>query len=363
MKVNSLADQLLPKRFQDELERIFDHHNGFRADAVKSVASIQTQRDRRQVIRLSFAQLREMGYRLQHPKALGEGHVKALTERWQKEGLVANTLHTRIANLSAFATWIGKPGMVKRPCDYFPEAVVRRTSIAQENRAWAAHGVDPEAVIASALAIDEYLALHLALDHQFGFRVKESLEFRPADALMEGGAAILVYSGTKGGRPRIVPFETPEQRATFEWALRVAARRRDGRIRWPGLTYRQARRRFYYLLTEKMGVNKAAMGVTAHGLRAGCAQRKYRRHTGLPTPIEGGALGKIDYATHQAANMFVSRAMGHGRTEITATYYGSYGHALRSTKKAMTAAETIVTTDAKDTVSATDTEATKDEEK
>ena len=187
MKCNSLADRLLPKRLKDELERIFIRCNDFRADAHKGVVSAKTRLERRSLILLCFAQLWEMGYRLQHPHALGERHVKALADRWQKEGLVANTLHTRISNLSAFAAWIGKPGMVKRPRDYFPEEVVRRTHIAQENRAWVAHNVDPETVIAKARVLDERMGLYLALEHHLGFRVKESLEFRPAHALMEGG--------------------------------------------------------------------------------------------------------------------------------------------------------------------------------
>ena len=285
------------------------------------------------MILLSFAQLWESGFRLEQARSLAERHIKVLAGRWEKEGLVATTLHTRISNLSVFAAWIGKPGMVKRPRDYFPEEVVRRTFVAQENRAWTAHDVDPESVIARAWEIDERLALYLALQHHFGLWVMESIELCPARALVEGGNAIAIYGGTSHGRPRLILLETPEQRAVFEWAREVAAKSRSGRIRWPGLTFKQAQRHFYRLLSGRLAVNKRAMGVTAHGLRSGCAQRHYRRLTGLPTPIEGGALGKIDLATHQAASQLVAKALGQSGT---ASYYGSYGHALRGTKSTAT---------------------------
>jgi integrase len=336
MKNSSLADRLLPAALKKSLGQLFDLHNDFRSDRTKGRCSSKTRLERRSVILLCFAQFWEMGYRLLKPDSLGERHVKLLAARWQKEGLVANTLHTRISNLSTFAEWIGKPGMVKRPNDYFPEEVAKRTHIAKENRAWDAHNVDPQSVIARARELDERFALYLSLQHQFGLRVKESLEFRPLQALVGHGIAFEIYEGTKGNRLRHIPAETPEQREVFEWAKAVAASSRSGRIRWPDCTFKQAQTRFYYLLGRKLHVNRRELGVTAHGLRHGYSQRKYRRYTGLPTPIEGGALGRIDRATHQAAGMQVSKALGHGRVPIVGSYYGSYGHALRVNKVTVT---------------------------
>jgi integrase len=80
----------------------------------------------------------------------------------------------------------------------------------------------------------------------------------------------------------------------------------------------------------RLGVCDKNMGVTAHGLRHGFAQRKYRQETGLLTPVEGGALNRIDRNTHKNAALTVSSALGHGRPHVTCAYYGSYGHALRN---------------------------------
>ena len=97
------------------------------------------------------------------------------------------------------------------------------------------------------------------------------------------------------------------------------------------MTWRQTQNHFYYLLRSRLKISRKDAGVTAHGLRHGFAQWKYRQLTGLPTPVEGGALGMIARDTHQVANISVSRALGHSRTAVTAMYYGSYGHALRGT--------------------------------
>ena len=97
----------------------------------------------------------------------------------------------------------------------------------------------------------------------------------------------------------------------------------------PPSTWKQAQQRFYGLIRNRLGISKKALGVTPHGLRHGYVQDEYRELTGLPTPVEGGALGKIDRETHRSASMTVSRWVGHGRIDVTTSYYGSYGHALR----------------------------------
>jgi len=255
--------------------------------------------------------------------------VRALATRWDAEGICATTLRTRISALRMFARWIDKPGMVRLPGAYFAEERIARTSVVTKSKAWSAHGLDPRAVIERARAIDERLALYLALQHAFGLRVKESVELRPLQALAPDCQSFAIYEGTKGGRPRVIDIEDAEQKDIYQWALAVAKKSRSGRLRWPDLTWKQANNRFFHLLRNQLGISKAESGVTAHGLRHGYAQRKYRDLTGLPSPVEGGALGRIDPQLHRSAGFAVSRNLGHSRLQITGTYYGSYGHALR----------------------------------
>lgn len=325
----------LPLSFLNQLDRILDRFNGKahgRNGKARRECSVKTRHDREKELKHAFAQLREMGYRLPSPTAIKRKHLYALAKRWQEQGLATRTLHTRFSMLRVFCRWIGKGELVGDIGQYFGgrEALVRITA-GEENKNWTAKGIDIQAFIEKAKVVDERLALYLALQHHFGLRVKESIELQPLRAIEDGAECLWVSHGTKGGLPRYVPVETAEQRAVLDWALRVARTARSKRLRWPRLTWTQAQARFYRTM-KQLGATRDGLGITAHGLRHGYAQRSYRRETGLPTPIEGGALGRIDYKTHLAASLTVSATLGHSRAEVTNAYYGTYGHALRATK-------------------------------
>jgi len=327
--MKSLADKLLPKPFLDKLQRIFDHHNANRAGSHAGKCSAHTRYDRQLIIRMSMAQLWQLGFRLPEPTSLAGRHIEALMVHWDEQGITVKVLHTRISYLRSFARWIGKDGLVKDVHDYLPHRDLVRREAAKVNRAWRANGVDPDQVIAMARELDERLGVMVALQEAFALRMKESCEMRPAYCLVESDQAIEIYEGTKGGRLRRIPLDTEHKRAVFEWARNVAASGRGGRIRWPHLTWKQARRHYYYLLAEKLGVNLKEMGVSSHGLRHGYAQGKYQDLTGLPPPIAGVDPKRVGPDAHRAAGIQISRDLGHGRVQVTASYYGTHGHALR----------------------------------
>jgi len=327
--MKSLAEKLLPFEFRNKLQRILDQNNAYRAVRKKGVCSTHTQYDRTTIIRMAFAQLWAMGWRLPSPRNLGNRHIYMLMERWDQEGVTVKVMHTRISYLRTFARWIGKNGMVKDVRDYLPGKDLTRRAAAKVNRAWEANGVIPQEVIARARALDERLALMLSMQDAFGLRMKEAIEMRPAYCLDKSGKVLEIYEGTKGGRLRRVDIDSDYKRETFEWARRLAAMGRDGRIRWPNRTWKQARRHYYYLLAEKLGVNLKEMGVSSHGLRHGYAQNKYQDLTGLPSPIACVDPKRVDPDAHREAGIEVSRDLGHGRAQVTANYYGSLGHALR----------------------------------
>ena len=329
--MKSKAEKLLPPKFRNQMERILSTHNGYRAGREKARCSEATRHDRGNILKLAFAQLWQMGYQLDTPRGLGGRHIRALMKRWDEEGIAIITLHNRLSSLRTFASWIGKQGMVLDIGEYLPNRDLRRTTVAKHNRAWQPNGVDPQDIIARARGLNERLALILSLQDAFGLRAKEAIEMRPAYCLVESGKAIEIYEGTKGGRLRRIDIDTGYKRQVFEWARQVAATNRTGRIRWPELTWRQAQRRFYYLLS-KLGVTRCDLGVTSHGLRHGYAQEKYQDLSGLPPPIAGADPKQIDPDAHRDAGIQVSRDLGHGRVQVTASYYGSHGHALRKKK-------------------------------
>lgn len=330
--MRSLAEKLLPLGFRIELQRILDQNIAYRAVRKKGVCSVHTQYDRGLIIRMAFAQLWHMGVRLPSPRNLGNRHIFMLMERWDQEGVTVKVLHTRISYLRTFARWIGKDGMVKDVRDYLPERDLTRRAAAKVNRAWEANGVIPQEVISRARALDERLALMLSMQDAFALRMKESIEMRPAYCLAESGKVLEIYEGTKGGRLRRVDIDSAYKREVFDCALRLAATGRDGRIRWPNRTWKQARRYYYYLLAEKLGVNIKEMGVSSHGLRHQYAQDKYQDVSGQPPPISGVDPSQVDPEKHREASIQVARDLGHGRAQVSNNYYGTHGHKLRGNR-------------------------------
>ena len=359
----SLSEKILPKRLRDEIERVISPHLRLRANG-NGVCSTNTAKDRRINVHACVAQLWELGFKIKKLDSLGTKHVKALMEYWESDGRSAAYLHNRLSTLRTLSGWLGKRHVVGDLSDYFPKERTQRKTAAVFNLAWSEYEVSIAGIIAVAKTIDERLAVMLSLQDQFGLRTKESIEFRPLNALDDKGENLLVYIGTKGSKPRMIPIETPEQRETYEWSRRVVMEGKVKRLRWPGLTVQQARTKFYHMLARRLGLTREQLGVTAHGLRHGYAQRKYLRDSGgFKSPIEnmgkhyageGFGSGSVEVSLpkklssvvvekrkpipppgltreiHNQACLSVSRAMGHERTGVTAMYYGTYGHGFRT---------------------------------
>ena len=326
--MSSLATRTLPLDLRNQIQRLLDHNNKLRAQG-KKTASTKTQSNRAANIFFMVAQLWELGYRIKKPESLCEKHVQALADHWDKKGDSASMIRCRMTDLRTFATWMGKRDVVKDILNYLPKERIARCTIASRDKSWTGNGVDPMSIIAIAGKIDERFAAILYLQKTFGFRVKESIEIRPHRALTGPGDWVELFEGTKGGRYRKVPIKNAEQRLAIEEAKRVTGLQRAGRLRWPDCTWQKARRRFYWYM-EKLNLTLKGLGVTAHGLRHGYIHGRYEDETGFPPPIKGGALGKIDRATHEMASMTISSEAGHGRPDVAPSYYGSYGHQLRN---------------------------------
>ncbi len=332
----------LSKVVRDDIERTLLPNLRKRAKG-QGQCSVKTASDRREHILSAIGKLWKLGYRIQKLKSLRPEHIEALMACWDQEGVTAAFLHNRLSVLRTLSGWLNKPYLVKDLKDYLPPERTRRKTATDVDRSWEGKGIDPQRMINYARTLDERLAVILAMQFRFGLRVKESIELRPANSVVEGGAAIEVYDGTKGGRPRRIPVETDEQREALAWARRVAVSGNTKRLRWPGLTWLQARRRFYHYMHRHLMISKEQLGVTAHGLRHGYAHVSYEDKTGVPAPVkiatgQGKGCGgngaptpppELTRASHLAASQEVSRALGHGRIDVTPSYYGTYGHALR----------------------------------
>ena len=331
--MRSLAEQILPMAVWVNVMDTIKPHLLKRASG-KGVCSVKMRDERRNFYLLMMAQLWDMGFRVPRLESIGNKHVSALLALWAKQGIGAGTLQTRFSMMRVLlCDWLGKRNVMQPLNEYLPKEITKRCMVAKRSKAWNEQGVDPWALINYAREVDERLAVMLAMQHVFGLRVKESIELRPALALVEDGKSIELYEGTKGGRARRVEIRTSQQRQVFDWARSVACQNKTGRLRWPDCTWKQAQSRFYCLTRRRLGISQQGLGVTPHGLRHGFAQWNYTAQTGLPTPVQGGALDLIAPDTHREASLNVSKELGHGRIEIVSTYYGSYGHKLRTAGK------------------------------
>lgn len=326
---------LNPQRWKYILALIIARHNWRHAVRDKGV-SHATMADRQQFCFRIFTFLRDnpvRSYRMD-PRSFSGRHVDLLMADWRRRAqageLGAASLQKNDSFLVTFATWIGKPKLVKPLGSYIEDpALITRSYAATEPKGWRARGVDVETVLAQVEAYDRYAAVSLRLMQAFGLRFKEACMLRPhvdVHTAAQAGKAdgtialyLLTHRGTKGGRDRYVPVDTEARKSAIEAAQRMV-RREDDSVSDPSLTLVQAIRRLRYVM-ERFDVTKKALGVVPHGLRHEYAGDGYEDITGSPPPVLGG--GKVDPELDRAARREVAARLGHGRPQITTAYLGA----------------------------------------
>lgn len=316
----SRVQKHLPERFYSELMELLREH-GRKAIRKNKIIAHETMDARKELLFLSMRELRGLGFKLETPYNLQQRHVMALVKSWEESGLAASTIANRISVLRALSIWIGKPGMIQKAVDFVddPERV-KRQQATTEDKSWSAAGLDIDAMIGLVEQYDARVGLQTRLMKAFGLRKKEAVMFRPLKADL--GLAIRVRDGTKGGRERVVPIETEEQRQVLALA-KSRVKHVNEHIGHPDLTLEQAIRRVNYVF-ERFGLTKRGLGVTAHGLRHEHLNDLYEQVTGVPSPVRGGSVvGALDKHLHDIARARVSQEAGHNRLNISDAYIGA----------------------------------------
>lgn len=310
----------LPEKFYTELMDLI-RENGRGALRQDKIVSHETMDGRRHLLVLSMRELRGLGFTLESPRNLQQRHIRALATSWEERGLSSSTIANRMSVLRALAIWIGKPNLIQKAADFVKNpASVRRTQATTEDKSWSAAGIDIPALVGLVEQYDWRVGLQLRLMQAFGLRRKEAVMFRPQKADM--GLAIRVRDGTKGGRERVIPVETLEQRELLDFA-KTKVKTVNGHIGHPDHDLKQALRRFTYVL-ERFGITKNGLGVTPHGLRHQHLNDLYERIAGAPSPVRSGSLtADIDQLTHDIARARVSQEAGHARLAISNAYIGA----------------------------------------
>jgi integrase len=295
------------------LAAVLKEHNRTKQDG--SVASHATQDKRADILYAGFKDLREKGYKLDDVRSFRGKHMAVLAKSWEEKQLSASTIQNNLSIFRTFAGWIGKPGMVEGVDKYVSAGAASRSSVNREDKSWQAQGVDVEAKIAKVAAKDARVGLQLALQAAFGLRAREAMQLRPHVA--DKGAYLALTVGTKGGRDRVVPIDTPEKRALIDQAKTFAASKLASTSD-PAKTLAQVKNHYYHVL-RACGITREA-GITGHGLRHGYASDRYREISGADSPVRGGqAPGRED---DQAARLEVAEELGHSRESVTTHYLG-----------------------------------------
>ena len=308
--------------------RVLDRPGGVVEQHARRPKSVgrKTQYERRRFHLMIARQLYELGFRPESLRALRRDHIVALARLWERQGLTAATLQTRISFLRTLGRRLGKLELVPaREALFENPAVYRRVAAATSEKTWSAQDVDLDGIFEQIYAEEPHIAVQLMMMWAFGLRTAEAACIRPHQADVRVG--LDVRHGTKNGRSRFVQIEAGEvgerQRAILELAKSYTCPPHGSLIPARYDSLRRWKNRFYYVL-KKCGVTRAQLGITAHGLRHEYAAELYERISGLERPLSRvRALSEREGRSDRQARAAVSAALGHARISITGAYLGS----------------------------------------
>ena len=267
--------------------------------------SYSTQSARRHMLDQMANQLHELGYRDMNARSLKPKHVDALAAHWLANNIGLGTIKNRMTCLRWWAGIVNRSNVVARSNDHY--GIPNRQFIATESKA---RSVDNKAL---EHVKDPYVRMSLMLQSAFGLRREEAIKFRPAYA-DRGDHIQLKASWTKGGKSRVIPVLTNEQRDVLKKAHQLAGK---SSLIPGGKNYVQ-QLRVYERHTANAGLSRL------HGLRHAYAQNRYQALTGWLSPAAGGPksteLSLSEKNVDREARLMISRELGHEREQITSVY-------------------------------------------
>jgi Integrase/Phage integrase, N-terminal len=269
--------------------------------------SFGTQAQRAKVLQLSADQLVGMGYRHLTVHTLKPKHVEALAKKWLDEGLSPGTCKNRMSALRWWAMKVNRQNVIAKSNAHY--GIPDRHFVAEESKA--------KSLTNDALdkIKDSHVRMSLELQRAFGLRREEAIKFSPSYA-DRGDTLELKASWTKGGKARVIPIRTTEQREVLNRARQLAGM---GALIPANRNYIQQLR-----LYEGQTLRAGLCGM--HGLRHAYAQQRYHDLTGWLSPAAGGPPSDTFTAEQKAfdksARLEISKELGHEREAITTVYLG-----------------------------------------
>lgn len=282
-----------------------------------------------------------LGYQLTTPEGFGEKHARALIRHKWAYGISPGALSVLMTQLGKLQTWIKKTGMLKTTTVYLREVdptAFKRKKIAEHSKSVSGNGYELETVITNADYIDLRFGAMVRMEVAFGLRREEALKIIPH--LDDKGSYFDIRKGVaKNGRERQIPIETELQRQTLDYVKSLIPKREhlgwmdkpkqpkgkssscssQSEMRKQLLKRNEGR---YNANMRKLGFTKKDTGVTGHGLRAEYSEDMALMKGFVPATL-GGIKGQLDQETLDLARLQVAENMGHSRTSVTNSYYGS----------------------------------------
>ncbi len=265
--------------------------------------SFGTQVQRERELTLMANQLHEIGFRGMNSHSLKPKHVEGLVRHWLENDVAAGTIKNRMAAFRWWARKVNRQNVVARSNDHY--GIPNRIFVTGSSKAKSVSAAQLEKVR------DQHVRMSLELQQAFGLRREEAIKFMSTYA-DQGDHLVLKPSWTKGGKARVIPIRTAEQRELLDRVHKLAGK---GSLIPSSRNYRQ-QLRIYEGHTIRAGLSKM------HGLRHAYAQQRYEELTGWKSPAAGGprseSLSREQRDHDHQARHIISRELCHERNQLTA---------------------------------------------
>jgi integrase len=310
------------KDYRADVGRFIVMYGRVGSNDLKRACSEETITARRRRLESAVARLAEAG----HLKTLSELRPKlipAMLEVWDKTEMKPRSQVQAFSVVKWFWKMHGmdrQVGSIKKYAKEPNRYIVH--GAAQQDRSVSARVEEVRDVFKALYEKDERAGYLAFLAWAAGLRRKECLRVQPHEDFT--GPTLEIRHGAKGGRERSLPldqFEPERQKAIWELIDQLRRITPVGApAGWPGMTLAQSMRRLRYLV-ESVGLTKAQIGATFHGLRHDYAIDGLQSLSGFIAPVRGGLV--VNYEAIVEHQKVISRHLGHNRPKVTAAYYGS----------------------------------------
>lgn len=304
-------------RCLQSLDEVVQKFGRLRADGTR-YGGINTAKQRKSDLKLLLKLLHEQGYPIVSVNNLKPVHLKAIADGMVGRGYKAPTHQKYFTHLARLCDWVGKPGLIGDPRQYYEDpSVYERHYAAEIPETLPVPELNVGAVLRDTYDRDWRCGIWLETEDQFGLRTTEAIRHRFCE---QENSQFITFKGVKNRRWRSVPIETDAQRDLLRRARELTPSKSASLIP-PERSLKQSRNRFRNVM-KSVGLTKGQLGATPHTLRHGYARRTYFQLTGQRCPAEGGTCEGMSRHEDREARLIIADRLGHSRESITCAYLG-----------------------------------------